>query len=301
MKLLNFTQFINEARLSEHGNKRLDQRVKDSMVISFPTEAKKLIREIGKTSTEVAVKAVELMKEEFLTRFETKLMANDFSDVHRVAILFEPVLKIGGKRFPINMTVSSVDEKNPDVIKTYSGEKLCVYVSNNTITTIKVLPDSYSEIDVLADFEDHLVRKGRRNTKPKLIQVESEYTLELTETGEVRPLEKEKSSSVGVVNKIEKDFTLTPGRKIKFQSLATNSLVEAEIIEVINKSTYKEDKVFRLSIRKADGSTSMKSLKPGDTIYLPIGSDGGWVNAKIADQLYTIDNRVSSPILRVVI
>jgi hypothetical protein len=57
--------------------------------------------------------------------------------------------------------------------------------------------------------------------------------------------------------------------------------------------------MFNIKTRKEDGSDAMKTLKAGDSIHLPLGSDGGWVNAKVADQLYTIDKRVPNPILRV--
>lgn len=167
------------------------------------------------------------------------------------------------------------------------------------ITTIKLLPDSYSEDEVAADFEEHLTRAGKLKSRVKASAIESTYTIELTEAGEVKPLERATSSMMS--NTVEKDFTLTPGRKIKYFSKLTNSLVEVEIVEVINKATYKTDKLFKIKTRKDDGTEAIKTLKAGDSIFLRLRSDGGWVNAKVADSLYAIDNRVPNAILRVII
>lgn len=299
LKLLNFSEFINEARLSDHAGLRIEQRINDSMFISFPIDARKLIKEQGLGTSDIASKAVDLIRAEFMERLQSKLINFEFNEGHRAVILMEPVIKIGAKRFPIKMTVSSFDEARPEAVKSYSGEKLCAYVTNNVITTIKLLPDSYNEAEVAADFEEHLTRLGKQKGQVRAISTDSVYTIELTQDGEVQPLERATSSMM--TNAVEKDYTLTPGRKIKYYSKLTDSLVEVEIVEVINKSTYKTDKLFKIKTRKEDGSEAMKTLKAGDSVHLPIGSDGGWVNAKVTDQLYTIDNRIPNPILRVVI
>lgn len=298
LKLLNFSQFISEARLSDHSGLRIDQRINDSLVISFSAETRKAIKELNRTSSEVAVEAADFIKEEFKKRLAEKIQNFEFSEGNRVVVLLEPVIKIGGKRFPIKMTVSSFDEDSPEIVKTYSGDKICAYVRNNVLATIKLLPGSYSDEEILADFEEHLARKGKLNGKPRVSSIDSIYTIEMSEDGQVKPYVIATSSMVS--SAVEKDFTLTPGRKIKYFSKLTDSLVEVEIVEVLNKGSYQTDKMFKIKTRKDDGTDAMKTLKAGDSIHLPLGSDGGWVNAKVADQLYTIDKRVPNPILRVI-
>ena len=58
--------------------------------------------------------------------------------------------------------------------------------------------------------------------------------------------------------------------------------------------------MFKIKTKKSDGSEAMKTLKAGDSIYIPLGEDSGFVQARVADQLYTIDKRVPNPILRVI-
>lgn len=297
MKLLNFSQFISEARLSDHSGTRIDQRIYDSLVVSFSLEARQAMKSLNRNSSDVAKEVVDLIREEFRKRLNDKIQRFEFSEGNRVVVLMEPILKISGKRFPIKLSVSSFDEDSPEIVKTYSGEKICAYIRNNTLTTIKLLPGHYSDEEIGQDFEDHLSRKGTLNSKARVSSVDSVYSIEMTETGEVKSYEIATSSMMS--STVEKDFTLTPGRKIKYFSKLTDSLVEVEIVEVLNKRTYQADKMFKIKTRKEDGSDAMKTLKAGDSIHLPLGSDGGWVNAKVADQLYTIDKRVPNPILRV--
>jgi hypothetical protein len=297
LKLLNFEEFIFEARLSDHAGTRIEQRIKDTMILSFPKEARDAMVALGKTQSEVAVSAVALVKEEFEKRLSSRVLNFDFSQGQRIVVLLEPNIKIGAKRFPIKMTVSSFDEDRPDIVKTYSGEKLCCYVMNNVVATIKLLPNNYTDSEISADFESHLSRKGKLNGEIRISSTDSEYLLELTEDGQVKPFE---SQRLQLSSTIEKDFTLTPGRKIKYYSKLTDSLVEVSIVEVLNKGTYQADKLFKIKTKKADGSEAMKTLKAGDAIYIPLGEDGGFVQARVADQLYTIDKRVPNPILRVI-
>lgn len=298
MRLLNFTQFINEAIKDEHADLRLDQRIIQTMVVSLPFDAREAIRDNGQSYSEVSAKLVDLLKSEGVRRFESRLVRFEFSMGHRVIVLMEPIFIVDGKRFPVKMTVSSWDPKNPKIVKSYAGEKLAGYVSDNAIDTIKVLPGSYSDQDIEDDAKNHLIRTGRERGRVIVNSSDSKFEVELTKDGEVKPWTLTTGS--GLVNKIERDFVLSPGRPIMFFSQAKGEMVVVKIADVLNRDTYKTDKLFKVKILKSDGSEGLKTLKPGDSLSLPVGDDGGWLEARVSDRLYTTDNRVPNPILKVV-
>ena len=54
--------------------------------------------------------------------------------------------------------------------------------------------------------------------------------------------------------------------------------------------------IIKLSILSADNTKLVKTLKPGDTVELPIGANNTWVTTKISDSLYIYDKRLEYPI-----
>lgn len=295
MKILNFSQFINEAKQTKHSKIRFKQRIEDSFAIELPQGALAGIRARGLNIPETIAKITELIKSKFSERYSNLITNFNEPKDDVVVLLLRPVLKLENERFPVRMMVTSIDTRHSDVEKTYSGEKLCVYIRYNNIATIKVLPNEFKEPDIIQNFEDSLKKDNKFIKTPKIVNA-GYLLIEINEAGEVFSPEKEEPAA----QKQLKDFTLSPGRKIQYFNKLTNSQVEVEIVEVINKETYKRDKEFKLKIRKSDGSEALKTIKAGDMIWLDANGANELVRAKVADQLYTIDNRVAHPILKVI-
>jgi hypothetical protein len=212
-------------------------------------------------------------------------------------------LNYKGKQYPIEITTYSSSDKDGEN-KIYKGSQICVALGQDTAWTIKVFPKDKSRQYISDNLRDGVSDRFKGNSF-SFVEPGPDYksTFEWdTKKGKfITDEEEEDKNLVPVSSNIEKDFTLSPGRKIQYYSKLTDSLAKAEIVETINKDTYKSDKMFKIKIKKPDKSEGVKSLKAGDEIYLPLGQDESWVKAKVADQLYTIDNRIASPILRVIV
>ena len=100
----------------------------------------------------------------------------------------------------------------------------------------------------------------------------------------------------GYIANANQQYILSPGRKLKVWIPFKQEFVEVKIIEILNEETFKDDRFIKLSILSADNTKLVKTLKPGDTVELPIGANNTWVTTKISDSLYIYDKRLEYPI-----
>lgn len=298
MNILNFNDFLLlEARLSKHADKRVEQRIKDSLkdgtVIDFPAAAKKKISLTGRSLKDVSNEATQLIKDEFMRRLTNRIERPDFPDGNRVVVLLDPQLKYGHDTFPISVSVTSENEvidkktgKKSIIKRTYTGERLCVYIADNVMTTVKVLPENYTDIDIEKDSDDHFINKKLEVKTSTVLSGGSDYIIELSKTGEVSPHTGQIHSGHGIVT--EKEFALTPGRRIKviIPFMDKVNLTNVEVISVVNRESARADKFIKVDVVLEDGRKVPKTLRPGDQIALPVGRDGEWQTCQVADSLF---------------
>ena len=298
MNILNFNDFLLlEARLSKHADKRVEQRIKDSLkdgtVIDFPAAARKKISLTGRSLKDVSNEATQLIKDEFMRRLTNRIERPDFPDGNRVVVLLDPQLKYGHDTFPISISVTSENEvidkktgKKSIIKRTYTGERLCVYIADNVMTTVKVLPENYTDIDIEKDSDDHFINKKLEVKTSTVLSGGSEYIIELSKTGEVSPHTGQIYTGHGIVT--EKEFALTPGRRIKviIPFMDKVNLTNLEVISVVNRESARADKFIKVDVVLEDGRKVPKTLRAGDQISLPVGPDGEWQNCQVADSLF---------------
>ena len=298
MNILNFNDFLLlEARLSKHADKRVEQRIKDSLkdgtVIDFPAAARKKISLTGRSLKDVSNEATQLIKDEFMRRLTNRIERQDFPDGNRVVVLLDPQLKYGHDTFPISISVTSENEvidkktgKKSIIKRTYTGERLCVYIADNVMTTVKVLPENYTDIDIEKDSDDHFINKKLEVKTSTVLSGGSEYIIELSKTGEVSPHTGQIYTGHGIVT--EKEFALTPGRRIKviIPFMDKVNLTNVEVISVVNRESARADKFIKVDVVLEDGRKVPKTLRAGDQISLPVGPDGEWQNCQVADSLF---------------
>jgi hypothetical protein len=298
LSILNFNDFLLlEASLSQHADKRVEQRIKDSLkdgtVIDFPAAARKKISMTGRSLADVSNEVTQMIKDEFMRRLTNRIERPDFPDGNKVVVLLDPQLKYGRDTFPISVSVTSENEvidKNTGqksiIRKTYTGERLCVYIADNVVTTIKVLPENYTDIDIEKDSDKHFITKKLEVKTSKVLSGGSEYVIELDKTGEIKPYTGQLYTGHGIVT--EKEFALTPGRRIKviIPFMDKVNLTEVEVISVVNRESARADKFIKVDVVLEDGRKVPKTLRAGDQIALPVGPDGEWQNSQVADSLF---------------
>ena len=289
MSILKFNDFLLlEARLSKHADDRIAQRITSSIVVTFPDKVMSKIYHTGRPENKVVAETTSLIKKEFMYRLKNRIERPDFADDSRVVVLMDVWLKIGDDQFPVTLTVTSFDEDKDGNIKerTYTGERICIYVRDNVMTTLKVMPANYDSIDLEKDSEKHFINKGIQAGKTTVIAESSDFIIELSKNGEVKPHSIQVYGGHGIVT--EKEFALTPGRKIKvFLPFADKeNLTEAEVISVLNRDSARSDKFIKVEIVLADGRKVPKTLRSGDPIGVPVGPNGEFEAHKVADSLF---------------
>jgi hypothetical protein len=303
-QILSFSLF--EARYSTHFDKRFKERIEDLQEVGLDTRNKgeiesELEEEIGPDWKKLLLSSiVSNTDSRMLKKIKLENYSNDGNFGVPISFLY---LNHKGKQYPIEITTYSSSDKDGED-KIYKGSQIWVALGQDTAWTIKVFPKDKSRQYISDNLRDGVSFRYKGNpfsfVEPGP-DYKSTFEWDPNKGRFITDEEGEEKNLIPVSSNIEKDFTLSPGRKIQYYSKLTDSLAKAEIVETINKDTYKSDKMFKIKIKKPDKSEAVKGLKAGDEIYLPLGQDESWVKAKVADQLYTIDNRIASPILRVII
>jgi hypothetical protein len=302
-QILSFNLF--EARYSTHFTDRVKERIQDLREVALDTKNKEEIEselesEIGPNwKNKLISSIISNTDSRILKKIKLENYNNDLNFGVPISFLY---LSYKGKQYPIEITTYSSSAKDGED-KVYKGSQICVALGQDTAWTIKVFPKDKSRQYISDNLRDGVSDRFKGNSFSFVEpgpDYKSTFEWDPKKGKFITDEEEDEKNLVPVSSNIEKDFNLSPGRQIKYYSKLTDSLVKSEIIEVINKDTYKSEKTFKVKILKPDGSEAIKTLKPGDEIYLPLGPDNGWVKCKIADQLYTIDNRIPNPILRII-
>ena len=296
MKLLKFTQFITEARISSHGEGRIDQRIYNLESINLPKPARQFIRESGFDINEVYSQLIEAIKSEF-KKSQDHIEQTQFPSGHKALPVVAPFLKVEGARYPVTMAVKSFSgEAGREIEKVHTGERVFAYISDDVLTTIKVLPHGMSHKDIKIDLENHLSRKGKVGSVHvyELPEESVNSVFELTEDGQVIP-EKRITFNPKILSG-EQQYSVAAGRKIKVFIPFLKDFAECTIESLLNRDTFREDRFLKLGIVLPDGRKIAKTLNPGDAVELPIGENGDWVRAKISDSLYVYDKRTAEPV-----
>ena len=289
MNILKFNDFLLlEASLSKHADDRIAQRITDSIVVTFPDKVMSKIYHTGRPESKILAETTALIKKEFMHRLRNRIERPDFANDNRVVVLMDVWLKIGEDQFPVTLTVTSFDKDKDGKTKerTYTGERICIYVRDNVMTTLKVMPAKYDSIDLEKDSENHLEREGIRAGKTTVIAESSDFIIELTKAGEVKPHSIQVYGGHGIVT--EKEFALTAGRRIAvfLPFVDKENLTEAEVISVLNRDSARSDKFIKVEIILADGRKVPKTLRAGDPIGVPVGPNGEFESHKVADSLF---------------
>lgn len=297
MKLLKFTQFVNEASISSHGDKRITQRIYQLESINLPKPARDAIRAAGFDINQIYSQIIDLIKAEFKNG-QDKIERTQFPEGHKALPVISPFFKVDKVEYPVTMSVKSISitKKGVEVEKIYIGERVYAYISDNVLTTIKVLPHKMSHRQIEVDMEDHIIRKGKLGSLHvyELPEESVKRVFELSETGEVALPDR-----ITYTPKLlsgEQQYSVATGRKIKVFIPFLKEFTECTIDGVLNRDTFREDRFLKLGIILPDGRKIAKTLNPGDSVELPIGENGEWVKTRISDSLYVYDKRTAEPI-----
>lgn len=253
------------------------------MAIDLDPRAASKIRQSGLGVGKVSEKVRDLIVNEFNRRVKS-FEKTTIRDGHVVFVFLEPILKMGTTLTPVTMSVSSWNVETPEIVKTYTGEKLCFYLIDNSMMTIKVKSSESTPDELAADAEAHLLRKKNLRMSATVINADNaKFLIELNSNGDV--------SAAGAPPKMggkiltgEREYALTQGRPIKVYLKFMNGMTEVEIDEVMNRRTARADGFIKLAIKLPNGNKSQKILKPGDPISVLIEDE--WYDFKVADSLF---------------
>ena len=295
-QILSFSLF--EANRHPHFNKRIEQRILNLKEVNLnPKIELDLEEEIGPNWKGLLIDSIIKNTE---SRIFKAVEATEYKYNHNFAVPISSLyLVYNGKKSPIVITASTVPGE-----KSYSGSQIWISVRQNEAITIKVFPKD-KDTDYISRNMEEGVSDIYKENKYELIRpkedFESLFEWDPNKGRFITEDEVEEKDFVPVSSKIEIQFTLSPGTDIGYYSKLTDSIVKAKIMGVINKDTYKTSKEFQLEILKSDGTKSIKKLKSGDEVYLPVGKNKSLTQAKVADPIFVTDDRISSPIIKLLI
>ena len=288
MKLLDFTEFVNEAALRQHFEDRTRQRIMDSLIVTLSDRTLTLLRGNGISTTEVQPKIAGLIRQEFERKVRA-IQRSDFANSYVADIMLIPTIKIGEFEAPVKMTVESVDidpKTKKERVRVYHGEMIVGYINHNEAATLKVFPTSMSHLELAKNSNDHHLRKYGRTVDTQVIEHESaKLLISIKEDGTVEKVEK-KVSSVGKINRGETEYALSLGRIISVWIPFMSDFVPVEIVEIMNRKSARADGFVKVKVQLPDGSKIQKILKPGDQVKTPSKDGDGFVNNRVANSLF---------------
>ena len=288
MKLLDFTEFVNEAALKQHFEDRTRQRIMDSLIVTLSDRTLTLLRENGISTIEVQPKIADLIRQEFERKVRV-IQRNDFVNRYVADIMLIPIIKIGKFEAPVKMTVESIDidpKTKKEIIKIYHGEMIVGYINHNEAVTLKVFPTSMSHEELAKNSNDHHLRKYGRTVDTQVIEHESaKLLISIKEDGTVEKLEKA-SVPFKKITKVESEYTLSPGRIISVWIPFMSDFVPVEIVKIVNRKSARADGFVKVEAQLPDGGKIFKTLKPGDQVKTPSKDGDGFIDKKVADSLF---------------
>lgn len=288
MKLLDFTEFVNEAALRKHFEDRTRQRIMDSLVVTLSGKTLNLLREKGISTIGVQRKIADLIREEFELKVRS-LERKSFARSYVADIMSVPTVKIGKFEAPIKMSVESIDidpKTKREIIKVYHGEMIVGYINHNEAATLKVFPASMSHEEIAKNSNEHHLRSYGKTVDTHVIEPESSKLLiSIKEDGTVEKLENT-ASHAELINHGEREYALSPGRIISVWIPFMSDFVPAEIVEVMNRKSARADGFVKVLVQLPDGRKVPKTLKPGDQVKTPSKGGNDFVSSKVADSLF---------------
>ena len=287
MKLLDFTEFINEAALRKHFEDRTRQRIMDSLVVTLSGKTLDLLRDKSISTTGIQKKIADLIRREFEIKVRHLERAN-FAKSYVANIMLVPIVKIGKFEANVKMSVESVDIHpitKQEIVKVYHGEMIVGYINHNEAATLKVFPTSMSHEELAKDSNKHHQRRGKDIDTQVIEHESSKLLISIKEDGTVEKVE-DKSSSVGLINQGEREYALSPGRIISVWIPFMSDFVPVEIVEVMNRKSARADGFVKVLVQLPDGRKVPKTLKPGDQVKTPSKGGDDFVNSRVADSLF---------------
>lgn len=287
MKLLDFTEFINEAALRKHFEDRTRQRIMDSLVVTLSGKTLDLLRAKSISTTGIQKKIADLIRQEFEIKVRHLERAN-FAKSYVANIMLVPIVKIGKFEANVKMSVESVDIHpitKQEIVKVYHGEMIVGYINHNEAATLKVFPTSMSHEELAKDSNKHHQRRGKDIDTQVIEHESSKLLISIKEDGTVEKVE-DRSSSVGLINQGEREYALSPGRIISVWIPFMSDFVPVEIVEVMNRKSARADGFVKVLVQLPDGRKVPKTLKPGDQVKTPSKGGDDFVSSRVADSLF---------------
>ena len=287
MKLLDFTEFINEAALRKHFEDRTRQRIMDSLVVTLSGKTLDLLRDKSISTTGIQKKIADLIRREFEIKVRHLERAN-FAKSYVANIMLVPIVKIGKFEANVKMSVESVDIHpitKQEIVKVYHGEMIVGYINHNEAATLKVFPTSMSHEELAKDSNKHHQRRGKDIDTQVIEHESSKLLISIKEDGTVEKIE-DRSSSVGLINQGEREYALSPGRIISVWIPFMSDFVPVEIVEVMNRKSARADGFVKVLVQLPDGRKVPKTLKPGDQVKTPSKGGDDFVSSRVADSLF---------------
>lgn len=286
MKLLDFTEFVNEAALRKHFEDRTRQRIMNSLVVTLSGKTLDLLRAKSISTTGIQKKIADLIRREFEIKVR-HLKGATFAKNYVANIMLVPIVKIGKFEATVKMSVESVDidpKTKEEIVKVYHGEMIVGYINHNEAATLKVFPTSMSHEELAKDSNKHHQRRGKDIDTQVIEHESSKLLISIKEDGTVEKVEDR--TSVGLINRGEREYALSPGRIISVWIPFMNDFVPVEIVEVMNRQSARADGFVKVLVQLPDGRKVPKTLKPGDQVKTPSKGGDDFVNSKVADSLF---------------
>lgn len=296
--ILKFSRWIiSESIKTPHFEERRKERLLNNPKILFPEI-------ISNSFDENTLKEMErIAKEKIITEFDRRIKKIESEDFDPSIYTAIPLMRIFvsymGNRYPLNLKVEN--EKNYFNEKMeYFGNQIYIPISLNTIRTIKIYRDDFTEDQI--DFKNRwhfnnnpLIyrKKDKANLRYEETPIGKDFDYELlaTTSGTIRNFGEEQTvrgigGSFGKSNKPHA-YRLTNGREIKWKTKNPNwafpgglalgviERVENDYIDTTGKEPKKKIKgekvILSIIVKNPKGGPDFKTKKDfglGDEIYL---------------------------------
>jgi hypothetical protein len=261
-----------------------------------------------------------------------KLWAGDSSDFVKIYTKSNVYKKDRDQKYVRDETGQLI----PTGEKVYIGEKFYLPIVNDYIETMMLYPATKSDKEIADSMEEHGYRKNKGSVVTVMPLGDQDiFNIEVLEDGTVQE-KKFGSTEGYVDYTIEQQWAVSKGRKLKVSvmlptidtekstdknlvyvtDLATGKpvtsleTVEATIEELIqpavtaiNTAGKKSkviwsgpEKLIKLKLNVGRPIPVVKTIKPDDTIWLPIGEGGEMIKCKVLTPTYVLDERSANPV-----
>ena len=317
-----YSSFITEAYMSDYSRARYDERVGNIGDVRISVELAKDLRAEGINFNLIKDQIIELIVDELDNRLKT-ILSRTFGELTFAVPVLAAKLWVGNNSDYIKIFTKSniykkdktgkyLRDENGDLIKSderiHSGEKFYMPIQRDYVETLVLYPMSMTDAQIENSFEEHGLRKNK-NEKIRVIQFDESHVLNLEIVDGVVK-EKNMRTDTNIDYTVEQQWSISVGRKLKIFSKLTNDFIEGKIVELIEpvvkpvKDGDKKSKVVWLGPEKlvkvkldtGKDLPTIKTFRPDDIIYLPIGTNDEMIKCKVATPPYIIDERSINPV-----